>query len=62
MSHRYAVSLEVFPADFYPTFVIGSFYILDRLDFIDASLAPAGASYSMMGGDIDTSPVFTQPD
>ena len=39
-SNRYAVSPEVFPGSVYPTFVIGSFYILDRLYFIDASQFP----------------------
>ena len=31
ISNRYAVSPKVFPENIYPDFVIGSFYILDRL-------------------------------
>ena len=38
ISNRYAVSPKVFPENIYPDFVIGSFYILDRLYFLLAHL------------------------
>merc|ERR1719175_579607 len=44
---RYAVSTEVFPGSFYPTFVIGSFYILDRESLMAVLLsAPTQANSS----------------